>query len=109
MHEKPEDAGAQVMKKWTGCNGRIVLRMTRQQAEKAYLNGQTEAEIDADLKALSEDGAIRPQLDAISPDVLRDELRQWGMWSEAELADVEQNYQHLLWVAAIAIHEGECE
>ena len=87
---------------WTSGSGRIWLRMTRAQAVSASHPGPC----DADVKALSRVPAIRRQLDKLDPAVLADELREYGAWDSAALADHAQNLQRVLWIAAADVAEG---
>ena len=77
-------------------SGRIELSMTLDQAQSAHHQGSC----DADVRALSEQEDIAKQLADIDPDVLRGELKEYGAWDAAELADHDQNLQRLLWLAA---------
>jgi len=43
---------------------------------------------------------LRRQLDKIPADVIRRELKQYGAWSEEELADEAKNKMRLVWIAA---------
>lgn len=80
---------------WTSSSGRIGLDITLTQARAAAHPGPC----DADVLALPQVPAIRRQLDEISPAQLAAELREYGAWSDQELADHEQNLQRLLWLA----------
>lgn len=82
-------------------SGRIELAMTLEQAQSASHQGQC----DDDVRALSAEPAIAAQLEAINPQLLIDELREWGAWDDEELADHDQNLQRLLWLAAWDIFE----
>lgn len=81
---------------YTSSCGRIELCMSLEDAQCASHQGQC----DDDVRALSQRSDIREQLDAIRPEVLREELDGYGAWDETELADHEQNLQRLLWLAA---------
>ncbi len=50
---------------------------------------------------------IAEQLAKLEPDRVRKELKEYGAWDEAELADHHQNIQRLLWLAAGNIAEEE--
>lgn len=77
-------------------SGRIEIKMTLEQARGASHQGQC----DNDVKALSEVPAIARQLRKIDPALLSVELREYGAWDDAELADHAQNLQRILWIAA---------
>ena len=44
-------------------------------------------------------------VDALDPEAIREELREYGAWDEDELADDEANRARLLWIASCNIHE----
>ena len=87
---------------FTSSHGTIEIDMTLAQAQSASHQGQC----DADVLALSQHRKIRPQLERIDPEVLRQELREYGAWDEQELADHQQNLQRILWIAAGDIVEN---
>jgi hypothetical protein len=87
---------------FTSSHGTIEIQMTLAQAQSASHQGQC----DADVMALSLHRKIRPQLERISPQALRDELREYGAWDDKELADHAQNLQRILWIAAGDIVEN---
>lgn len=80
-------------------DGRIELHLTLRMADSVTHPGQC----DADVLALSHVPEVRSQLNALLPECVRRELREYGTWSESELQDDEQNLQRLLWVAAGSI------
>jgi hypothetical protein len=49
---------------------------------------------------------IRCQLDAIGPDTIAAELREYGAWDAAELADAAACRARIVWVAVGDIKEG---
>jgi hypothetical protein len=77
-------------------SGRIEFQMTIAQAKSASHQGQC----DEDVRALSKVPAVAVQLAEIKPEVLRDELDEYGSWDAEELADHNQNIQRILWLAA---------
>jgi hypothetical protein len=87
---------------WTTGSGRINLQLTKKQAQSATHPGPC----DADVMALSRVPAVARQLRVLDPDLVRTELREWGAWDDAELADHAQNLQRLLWIAAGDVAEG---
>ena len=44
-------------------------------------------------------------VDALDPDLIREELRGYGAWDDEELADDEANRARLLWIAACDVRE----
>lgn len=87
---------------WTCGSGRIELQMTIAQANSAYHQGQC----DDDVAVLALEPDIREQLDALGPETVKSELREYGAWDDAELSDHEQNLQRLLWLAAGDLHDN---
>lgn len=81
---------------FTSSSGQIELKMTMEQAKSASHQGQC----DADVAELARVPAIKRQLDAIDPATLASELKEYGAWDDAELADHAQNLQRILWLAA---------
>lgn len=75
---------------------RFELQMTMAQAESASHPGQC----DDDVSRLLAVPKIRRQLDKIGPDKIRDELREYGAWDDAELADDDANRERIVWIAA---------
>lgn len=80
----------------------LEIVMTREQAESASHQGSC----DADVAFLVKVPAIATQLDAFSPDEIRDALREYGAWDADELADEEQNRHRVVWSAANYIKEN---
>jgi hypothetical protein len=87
---------------WCTSSGRIELYLTEEQARSASHPGQC----DVDVRALSEHPNIKAQLDALNPEVLRKELKEYGAWDAADLADHEHNKERILWLAAGDICDG---
>ena len=87
---------------WSTGSGRIELQMTKRMAQSAAHPGPC----DADVRELSDHPKIKRQLARIDPATLRGELREYGAWDTADLADHAQNLQRLLWIAAGDISDG---
>lgn len=83
-------------------SGRIEIQMTLEQARSCTHPGQC----DDDVMALSLQRNIRRQLERLDPVLVASELREYGAWSDEELADHAQNLQRLLWIAAGDIVEN---
>lgn len=90
---------------WSSGCGQLMLQLTMQEAAGASHQGQC----DGDVLALSSQPHIREQLNALDPALLAEELKGYGAWSDADLADREQNLQRVLWLAAGDIVEGQGE
>lgn len=92
-------AHSQELKWWTSGSGRIELQMTLEQAD----SGSHPGPCNADVLALSKVPEIAKQLETIDADTLRKELKEYGAWSDTELADRAQNLQRVLWIACADI------
>ena len=90
---------------WSSSCGRLELQLTEEQARSASHQGQC----DEDVAALARVPEVAAQLAAFDPEHLRAELRGYGAWDDAELADHEQNLQRILWLAAGDIVENSAE
>ena len=81
---------------------RFELKMTLQQAESCSQPGQ---DAEPDVLVLMQNPKIRRQRKKIDPDLIRQELREYGVWEEEELADDDANWQRILWLGANDISE----
>jgi len=88
---------------WSSGSGRIEFEMTPDQV--ASVSGQGQHDEDARLLVKE----LRPVLDKIDPKVLAAELKEYGAWDDAALADHEENLQRLVWIAGNDISEHEFE
>ena len=79
---------------------RFSLQMTRAQAESASRPGVDAAD---DVAALRRVPAIRRQLAKLAPVAVAAELREYGAWTDEELADHDANLTRLVWSAAGSI------
>jgi hypothetical protein len=87
---------AEQVYEWYAGSGRpIYLSLTMDQAQTGHHQG----ECDNDIAALSHDKNVEEALLAIRPDVLRDELREYGAWDEEQLAVHSDNLFRILWIA----------
>ena len=80
----------------------LEIEMTLKQAESCSKPGQ---DAEPDVLVLMQDPKIRRQRKKIGPDLIRQELREYGVWEEEELADDEANWQRVLWLGANDIVE----
>lgn len=87
---------------WTESLGRIDLQITKQQAQACSHPGPC----DSDVAALRQVPAIKRQLDKLNPALVAECLREYGAWSDDELADHESNLDRLLWCACCDISEN---
>lgn len=83
-------------------SGRIELAMTLEQARSVSHSGQC----DADVDALMADPFIARQLEVITPETLRRELREYGAWNAEELANHPANLRRILWLAGGDIRDS---
>jgi hypothetical protein len=90
---------------FTSSCGRIEIKMTLEQACSVSHQGPC----DADVLALSKVPSIASQLNAIAPEVLVRELREYGAWDADDLADHDANLQRILWIAGCSIREEDAQ
>ena len=88
---------------WTSSSGRIELNIPKGLASIGYHSGAC----DADIAELMELDSIKAQLFGIAPQVLSEELKEFGAWDEKELSDHNSNLARILWIACGDIQEGE--
>ena len=87
---------------WNDSYGFIGLNITKAQAHMGHHQGQCDQDI-ADLRRVP---SIKKQLDRLDPDRVREVLRDYGAWDDAELSDHDANLDRLLWIACGDIVEG---
>jgi hypothetical protein len=75
---------------------RFAVEMTLDQALYCSHPGQCTREVYEVTEQLNLD---------IDPEALREELREYGAWSDEELADHEENLRRIVWLAAGNIRE----
>ena len=87
-------------REWQAGSGRdIRIRMTREQWE----SGSHAGPCDEDIARLATFPSIARQIATWDPDILRDELREYGAWDE--LADHDSNIERMLWIACADLRE----
>jgi hypothetical protein len=82
-----------------------------------FVNSCTQPGQDAsdDVDLALKDQSIDDQLGLIDPDLIREELKEYGAWDEEELSDDYENMQRIVWIAAcnakdeLFEHLGQCE
>lgn len=77
-------------------SGKIEIQMTLEQAESISHQGRCDADVAKGRKVPE----LVAQLDKVDPELLRQELREYGAWDDAELQDHDVNLTRLLWLAA---------
>jgi len=80
---------------------RFSINLTKAEALSASHPG----DCDADVKALLRIPRVRRQLERLGNDAIRAELKEYGAWTDAELRDIADNFQRLVWLAACDIRE----
>ncbi len=85
---------------WTSFNN-LEIEMTLKQAESCSHPGDCEP----DVRFLMEHPLIKRQRRKIDPELIRQELSEYGAWEEEELADDDANWQRILWLGANDISE----
>jgi hypothetical protein len=86
---------------WTESLGRIELRIPLELARSCCHPGDCEA----DVLAAREHWLIVDQLARLVPSTVAEALKEYGAWSDEELADHDQNLTRLLWLACSDVAE----
>lgn len=86
-------------------SGRIEIGFTKGQLDDLPMSGN----VDAYVHRLSLETSLKKQLDAIDPEVLKDELAEYGAWDDEELEDHEENLQKILWLLGSDANENREE
>lgn len=75
---------------------RFTVTLTKAQARSVSHAGDCYL----DVKALLRDKRVRRQLERLDPVAVRNELKEYGAWTDAELTgDHEANLERLAWLA----------
>lgn len=83
-------------REWHAGSGRpLALSISLEDAQSCAHQGQC----DADVAAMRRTPAIAAQVDAWDAATLRAELKEYGAWDAAELADDDANRDRMLWLA----------
>jgi hypothetical protein len=90
---------------WTSSSGRIELSIPYGMESIGYHSGAC----DSDIEELLELQQIKAQLSGIAPQVLREELKEFGAWDSEELANHEENLARILWIACGDLVDGRGE
>ena len=81
---------------YSSSSGRIELNISQRVAEIGYHSGQC----DRDLEWIRKNEEhVERQLRKVDPELLREELREYGAWDDEELQDHDVNLTRLLWLA----------
>jgi len=88
---------------WTSSAGRIELIITKRQAGKGHHQGQCLP----DILELLKDRSISYQLNKIKPEVLKQELDEYGGWEDEELNHHAKNLERILWLACGDLQEED--
>jgi hypothetical protein len=81
---------------------RFEISLTKEQASSCSHQGDCSEDVRALIRY---NKSIARQLDKLSPDDIRAELKEYGAWDTEELADDEKNRERILWIAAGNISE----
>jgi hypothetical protein len=90
---------------WTSSSGRIELNIPQGLESVGYHSGAC----DSDIAELMEIDSIKAQLSGIAPQVLSDELKEFGAWDDSELANHGDNLARILWIACGDLVDGRGE
>jgi hypothetical protein len=61
---------------------------------------------DLDIEELMSLDSIKAQLSGIAPQVLSDELKEYGAWDDSELSNHSDNLARILWLACGDLVDG---
>lgn len=87
---------------WSSGSGRINIRITSRDAKQCSHPGPC----DNDVKEVLQKRYIKKQVALLNPEVLANELKDYGVWDSSELANHSDNLTRLIWIAANDIAEG---
>ena len=87
---------------WSSSSGRIELNIPKGLASIGYHSGAC----DSDIAELMELDSIKAQLSGIPPQVLSEELREFGAWDDLELSNHGDNLARILWIACGDLVDG---
>lgn len=90
---------------WTSSSGRIELNIPMSLASIGYHSGAC----DSDIAELMEYDSIKAQLSGIPPQVLSEELKEFGAWDDLELSNHGDNLARILWIACGDLVDGRGE
>ena len=80
---------------WNHSNYGNDLRLTKTEARM----GSHQGACDHDIAALRLVPHIREQLEKLDPERLRRELKEYGLWDDADLSDHDANLSRWLWIS----------
>ena len=83
-------------------HGNIEIELTKEEAHMGSHSGACDNDV-AYLRTLPH---IKEQLDKIDPKDLSEELKGYGAWDDAELANHDDNIDRILWLACGDIVDG---
>lgn len=92
---------------YTSGSGRIELNIPVHLIPIGYHSGQCAPDV-AWIRA--NEPVVEDQLKKLNPEVLKNELREYGAWDHVELADHDANLSRILWLACGDLADQiECE
>lgn len=86
---------------WATFNN-LEIEMTLRQAESCSQPGK---DAEPDVRVLMAHPLIKRQRKRIDPELIRQELKEHGCWSEEELQDDDMSWVRILWIGANDIVE----
>ena len=89
---------------WYAGSGRATLKLTLTEDDASI--GSHPGPCDSDIADLMTFGRIRDQLNRMSPEQIKAELREYGAWEDSELSDHEANLSRILWIACGDLKEA---
>lgn len=91
---------------WASFN-RFELRLSGECVEACSHSGPCDADVAAWVDRVREQVARDGFANAPTAEKIRAELKEYGAWSDEELADDEQNWHRLVWIAAGNISDSD--
>lgn len=86
---------------WNVSNYGNDLKLTRNDANACSHSGPC----DDDVNGIMTKPYIKKQLDALNPEKLATELKEYGAWNEVELSNHRDNLMRWVWISAGDISE----
>lgn len=86
---------------WNNSNYGNVLKLTRDDANACSHSGPC----DDDVNGIMTKPYIKKQLDALNPETLVKELKEYGAWTDVELSNHRENLMRWVWISAGDINE----
>lgn len=80
-------------KLWRSSSGAVEIEMTLEQASRVSHQGQCYQDV-VDLMS-----KLGNQLNKINPEVLKQDLKEYGAWDNTQLSNHQDNLERVVWIA----------